>query len=187
MADHGPETTADLLDRYRAGDPKALDQLFERLLPSLRRWARGRIPPFARAEQDTADIVQDTVLRALRNLDRFELRHEGALQAYLRSAVTHRIRDEIRRVQRRAVGSSEDLPQLESPPIPDQLIESESLARYEKALNSLKSQERELIVARVELQQSYEEVAVQFGFRNADSARISIARALSQLAAAMSS
>jgi DNA-directed RNA polymerase specialized sigma24 family protein len=31
---------------------------------------------------DTDDLVQETVLRAVKRIDRFESRHEGALQAY---------------------------------------------------------------------------------------------------------
>jgi RNA polymerase sigma factor (sigma-70 family) len=183
----GPESTADLLLRTRAGDADALEQLFDRLLPGLRRWARGRLPAFARAGQDTADFVQDAVLQAIRHLDRFEPRHEGALLAYLRAALSNRIRDEIRRVQRRDVVGIEAVDRLTDPPVADQLIGAESLARYEQALNRLDAKERRLIVARVELGQSYQEVAIEFGFANADSARKSVARALGRLATAMSS
>ncbi len=81
------ESTLVLLARVRQGDRDALDQLFSRCLPPLRRWARGRLPAAARGALDTQDLVQDTVLNSLRRLDQFESRHEGALQAYLRQAV----------------------------------------------------------------------------------------------------
>src|SRR3954464_15921464 len=94
------ESTHDLLSLVREGDRDALERLFTRCVPPLRRWARGRLPAAARGLLETQDLVQDTVLNSLKRLDRFESRHEGALQAYLRQAVVNRIRDEIRRTKR---------------------------------------------------------------------------------------
>src|SRR5512134_1877578 len=91
-----PETTVELLELAKEGDPQALDRLLERCVPALRRWAHGRLPPAARSLNDTADVVQDTVISAMRHLEAFESRHQGALQAYLRRAVMNRIRDPIR-------------------------------------------------------------------------------------------
>src|SRR6202007_2105471 len=81
------ESTHELLALVRQGDRGALDRLFARCLPPLRRWARGRLPSTARGALDTQDLVQDTIVNSLRRLDQFDSRHEGALQAYLRQAV----------------------------------------------------------------------------------------------------
>src|SRR5438045_1536488 len=94
------ESTFELLERVRAGDAGAMDTLLGRYLPRLRRWARGRLPRWARDLTDTDDLVQDTLLRSFKQLQRFEQRSEGALQAYLRQAVINRIRDELRRRRR---------------------------------------------------------------------------------------
>src|SRR5258708_9836409 len=96
-------TTADLLQRARIGDAEALNELFGRYLPSLRRWARGRLPRWTRDLRDTEDVVQETLLQTLKHMDTFQPRHEGALQAYLRQALVNRVRDEVRRVHRRGV------------------------------------------------------------------------------------
>ena len=93
--------TLDLITRAQAGDALAVESLVERCLPPLRRWARGRLPQYARDLADTQDLVQESVLHALQRLKQFEYRHDGALQAYLRQAVNNRILDEIRRAQRR--------------------------------------------------------------------------------------
>src|SRR3954468_20823497 len=90
------DETVQLIQAARQGDHAALERLFERCIPALRRWARGRLPLSARGMLDTADLVQDTVIATLRALDGFEARHQGALQAYLRQAVMNRIRDAIR-------------------------------------------------------------------------------------------
>src|SRR5690349_11090586 len=86
-ADVPADTTYQLLERARAGDPKALEVLFSRHIPALRRWASGRLPRWARDMSDTQDLVQDTVLRVFTLVEAFEPRGDGALQAYLRKAV----------------------------------------------------------------------------------------------------
>ena len=101
-----PESTFQLLERVRGGDDVALDTLLGRYLPRLQRWARGRLPRWARDLTDTDDLVQETLLRSFRQMERFEPRTEGALHAYLRQAVVNRIRDELRH-RRRVPGHAE--------------------------------------------------------------------------------
>lgn len=179
---HTGETTLNLLDRARSGDPASIEALFERCLPALRRWARGRLPGYARELVDTQDLVQDTVLRTLTKLSAFRPQHQGALQAYLRQAVANRIRDEIRTAHRHPVGIELHDVHVDNAPSPlEQAIGREGIARYEAALQRLRPADREAIVARIELQQSYEEVAVALGKPNADAARIAVRRALARL------
>jgi RNA polymerase sigma-70 factor (ECF subfamily) len=181
------QSTATLLDLARNGQGDALDALFRRCLPRLRRWARGRLPGAARDLLDTEDLVQETVGSVLRNLDHFESRHEGSLQAYLRQAVLNRITGEARRVARRPpalelddVHEASGLSPLEA------LIGAESVERYERALNRLPPHYREAIVARLELQCSYQDVALALGKPNANSARSLVVRALYKLYEEMS-
>ncbi len=91
-----PDSTTTLLERARAGDHAAIDALFARCVPPLVRWARGRLPRWARDLADTQDVVQEAVLQTFKHLETFDARGEGALQAYLRQAVMNRIRDHIR-------------------------------------------------------------------------------------------
>lgn len=179
-------TTADLLARARQGDPEALNELFSRYLPALRRWARGRLPAWTRDLRDTEDLVQETLLQTLRQLDRFEPRHEGALQAYLRQAVVNRVRDEVRRATRQPAGAALDEDHVDPAVSPlDHAIGSEAASRYEDALQRLTADERALIVARVEMGNSYQQIAVAHGKPSADAARMAVARALVRLASEM--
>ena len=75
-----PESTAQLLERARAGDRSALDALFARYHPALQRWAAGRLPAWARDLTDTQDLVQDVLLQTFKRLGDFDPRGEGALQ-----------------------------------------------------------------------------------------------------------
>jgi RNA polymerase sigma-70 factor (ECF subfamily) len=99
--DGDPSTTADLLKRAREGDRDAMEQAFMRQLQTLRRWASGRLPHWARDVADTDDLIQDVFLQTFKRIDDFEARGPGALHAYLRQSVLNRMRDEIRRRVRR--------------------------------------------------------------------------------------
>jgi len=180
-------STIELLDRYKRGDNEAVSLLVERSLPPLKRWARGRLPDWARSLAETQDLVQDAVIRAIPHLKHFEARHPGALQAYLRQAIANHIRDEIRKVNSRPpIGG--DLPESKVDPGPSPLeraIGRERLDRYDAALAKLRPVEREAIVARLELQQSYEEVALALGKPSPDAARMLVARAVKNLIRAM--
>ncbi len=181
MTDALDETQA-LIRRANAGDKAAADRLFARYAPALHRWTRGRLPRWARDIADTHDIVQDALLQTFRHLDGFEYRGEGALHAYLRQTVMNRIREELRRRQRR--GEREDLdPMLEAEgPSPLEVaIGRETLDRYEEALARLTVDDREAIIARVELGLSHHEIAEALGKPSDDAARMAVARALVRL------
>ena len=180
------ESTFQLLAQARAGDRTAVDTLFARYLAPLRRWASGRLPRWARDVCDTQDLVQDTLLQTFKRIESFEPRNEGALQAYLRQALMNRIRDEIRKRQRRPGAPPLDSQQLDMEPSPlEQAIGQQATERYERALARLRPDEREAIVARVELGCSYEELAEALGKPSADAARKAATRALLKLAAEM--
>jgi RNA polymerase sigma-70 factor (ECF subfamily) len=179
-------STLDLLERFKAGDQSAVDLLVERSIPPLRRWARGRLPAWARAGAETQDLVQTALLRALPKLKEFEARHPGALQAYLRQAVANHINDEIRKAGTRPTTEVSDVHPDPSPSPLEHAIGREGFERYETALQKLRASDREAIIARLELQQSYEEVAIALQKPSANAARVAVARAVKALIALMS-
>jgi RNA polymerase sigma-70 factor (ECF subfamily) len=176
------DTTVELLERVKGGDERALEHLVERAIPPLKRWARGRLPQHARSLQETQDLVQNAVMRAIPRLKTFQALHPGALQAFLRQAVANEIIDEIRKVKRRPepVPIAVDLRAHDPGPL-EQAIGREGFERYEAALARLKPSDREAIIARMELQQSYEEVAVALDKPSANAARAAVKRALERL------
>jgi len=178
----GMTSTIDLLDRFKQGDEDAVNELVERSLPPLKRWARGRLPQWARSLAETQDLVQNAVVRALPHLKTFEAKHPGALQAYLRQAVNNHIRDEIRKVKARPVATPLSDEQPDEGPSPlERAIGRQGLERYEAALQQLRPLDREAIIARVELQQSYEEIAIALDKPTADAARMVVVRAMKNL------
>ena len=187
MTPPSADSTVELVERAKAGDHEALDRLFARFLPGLRRWASGRLPRWSRDMMDTDDLVQETVSRAVKIIDRFESRHEGALQAYLRQAVMNRIRDEVRRTKRMPMATSltDDHAARTASPL-DTAIGHEAVERYEAALARLRPEDREAVVVRIEMDGTYQDVAQALGKPSADAARMAVTRALLRLAEEMS-
>ena len=191
MSREGPDgaaadRTVDLLARGREGDRDAIDQLFSRHIPLLRRWASGKLPRWARDIADTPDLVQETAFQTFTHLDTFEPRGDGALQAYLRQALINRIRNELRRAATRPapVGLDSAAPATDTSPY-EAALARETSERYEAGLAQLSPEDRDAIVTRVEFGLSYAEVAEALGKPSADAARMTVVRALVKLARTM--
>lgn len=177
------ESTATLLSLLRQGDDSARERLLARYLPLLRRWAHGRLPARARDLNDTNDLVQITLLSALKNLDQFESRHEGALLAYLRTALMNAIRGELRRVGR--AGVVESLPENSEALGMNSLVprlDQDQWLDYENALGKISESKREAVLLRLEFGMSYAEIASALDRPSEAAASMMVSRALIELA-----
>jgi RNA polymerase sigma factor (sigma-70 family) len=175
-----------LLERARAGDRVALESLIARYLPRMQRWASGRLPPWARDIADTQDLVQEALFQTFKRIERFEPRGEGALHAYLRQAILNRIREELRRAKRRPERGEFDSAAKDDGRSPlEAAIGREAVQRYERALARLRAKDRELVVARIELGYTNQEIADLLDKPSANAARMATERAIVQLAKEM--
>lgn len=180
------DDTTTLLTRARSGDRLAMDALFARHVPALRRWASGRLPRWARDIGDTVDLVQDTMLETFKRIDTFEPRGDGALQAYLRAALVNRVHQELRRRAIRPASLIIDSGFADPGTSPlDAAIGAETGRRYEQGLITLADDVRAAVVARVELGLSFAEIAELTDKPSADAARMTVVRGLVKLAQAM--
>jgi RNA polymerase sigma-70 factor (ECF subfamily) len=180
------DSTSQLISRARTGDREAIERLFARHLKPLQRWASGRLPKWARDLADTDDLVQDTLLQTFKKIGDFEPRRVGALQAYLRQAVLNRLRDELRRRARQPpVADVDDLEDVTARSSLEQAIGRQAIEEYEEALGRLRPDEREVIIARVEIGYTYGELAEALGKPSAEAARKAARRALLRLAEEM--
>ena len=179
------DSTLHVLERAQRGDEVAARILIERALPSVRRWARGRLPRYARSDADTEDIVQDAFLRTLRRIKRFQHRTVGGLQAYLRQAVVNRVRDLIRGSKKRGMTDVVDPEPRDWKPSPlEAAIVREQLDRFLEGLRRLRPADRQVIVWRIELGYTTEEIATKLGKSKA-AAGMTVTRALTRLAKEM--
>ena len=185
LDDQLADSTLYVLERAKGGDDRAAQVLIERALPSVRRWAHGRLPRYARSDADTEDVVQDAFLRTLRGIKRFQHRTVGGLQAYLRQAVVNRVRDLIRGSRRRPTEMHIDEEPRDWKPSPlESAILHEQLDRFLEALRKLRPADRQVIIWRIELGYTAEEIAAKLGKSKA-AAGMTVTRAMTRLAKEM--
>ncbi len=178
--------TLSLLARVQAGDEVAMDIICLRYRPRLTRWAMGRLPLRARGMLDTEDLVQDSLLRTLRNVAGIKAANEGSLQVYLRTVILNRIRDAARRPDLISPLDSWTPESTDDGPSPlAELIGQDALESYENALGTLSEADQAAIVSRIELGTSYAELALVLDKPSPDAARMAVGRALAKLAKEM--
>jgi RNA polymerase sigma factor (sigma-70 family) len=180
------ESSFTLVERACQGDERALNDLCTRYLPRLERWAHGRLPAYARGPLDTHDLVQEALAGVAHRIRAFEPHHKGAFQAYVRQALLNRVRDQIRRADRRPTAYLDGDRASTDPSPLEAAIGREALERYEVALERLAPADRDAIILRVELGCPIAEVAEALDKPSLDAARMAVTRALVRLAAEMS-
>lgn len=199
-AEPDPDCTVslDLVRQAQAGHHEALNRLFERYYERVRRIVRLRLGRELRASVDSADILQETFIAAVRAFERFEMRDEASLIQWLSKLAERQIiaaadyhgarkRDKRREVPLPSVGSSGSessfRPEIAADatlPI-DGLAAREQVAIVEGCLAELPADYRELILLRNYAGASWELVAEETGRPSAAAARMMHARAMIEL------
>jgi len=161
-----------------------IEKLLARILPGIASWAHDRLPRRARRRADTADLVQDAALGAIQNLSPEDLGRPGAIAGYIRQSIRNRIIDEIRRSGKVEVacGGTTELARDSGPSPLDGVLETEDRRRFRAALARLDEDEQILVVGRVDLELSYQELADATGRPTADAARAATRRAVLKIA-----
>lgn len=177
------DSTVEILDRAKRGNWAAAQALVVRVTPSVRRWARGRVPPYVRQHANTEDVVQDAVLNLLKGIKRVRYRSVGELQAYLRTSVVNRIRDLIRGTRRRGTPLELGEALRDGAPSPlETAIMRQELSAFLSALQRLRPADRQVIIWRIEIGYSVDEIAQRLG-KSKGAAAMTVSRAMARLAA----
>jgi RNA polymerase sigma factor (sigma-70 family) len=176
-----------VVERPQHGDRLALNALFRRELPALRRWAQARVPRMLWRRVDVDDFVQLTFIRALRRHNQFQVRHSGSFQSYLRKILLNLVRDELRAVARLPDVSAElgDIAARFAPDALDLLLGREAQRRYRAAVRTLRPRARAAVVARLEEGLSYEAIAARLGLVTPAAARAMVGRGVERVTAEM--
>jgi RNA polymerase sigma-70 factor (ECF subfamily) len=156
------------LRHARGGRGRALDDLLSRQVSRVRRWASGWLALGAFDLDATTDVVQESV------------------QLFLRRSVLERMREDKARTRGQpalatdvgVADPGEGLP-LRA------LLGADGTTRYYAALDRMPAEDREAVVARLELGYNYDQIALVLGRSSADAARAVVARGLGQLATEM--
>lgn len=132
--------------RLQSGDVRALEQLYETYVPRLYRFVWRSMGGDI---LDVEDVLQETMVAALRTLDRY--RGECGLYTWLCAIARHKVQDHIRRQQRSrrriAPDTLDDLSEMpgSSPPVDGQVGQRQAL---EQALHGLPVDYRTVLVGK---------------------------------------
>jgi RNA polymerase sigma-70 factor (ECF subfamily) len=98
MNRHGFEAPSlgHLIERARAGDERALSEVFEQCHGYVTVMARANLESWLRAKVDPSDLVQQTMLEAYRAFGEFRGQTSGEWLAWLRTILRHNAAEYIR-------------------------------------------------------------------------------------------
>jgi RNA polymerase sigma-70 factor (ECF subfamily) len=192
-------TTDGLLERARAGDRDARNELFARYRDRLRRMVQLRLDSRLQARIDASDVIQDAYLEVVQRFDDYLTNPRMPLFLWLRLVVGERLSKVHRHhlgAQARDAGREVSLyrdavPQASSAALAAQLLgkhtsptqavlRAERLLRLQEALNSLDPIDREILALRQLEELSRAETAQVLGIEESAAAKRYI-RALKRL------
>jgi RNA polymerase sigma-70 factor, ECF subfamily len=175
MSDGKSVRFSSLIDGARHGDAECRDRLFALCRSYLGFVARSQVETWLRRKVDASDLVQETMLEACRDFDRFEGHSEKEWLAWLRRILDHNAADFVRRYRgtakraaRREV-SFRDPADSHSPGVPEpaaeqptpsqEFLQLDTELRVTAALSELPPDYQEVIVLRNLQRLSFNEVA----------------------------
>jgi RNA polymerase sigma factor (sigma-70 family) len=175
--DEIPSQTYALVERARAGDADAWEELYRRAYPGLLGYARRRLP-----SQQAEDAVSETMTRAVAGIGRFAwqgVAFDGWLYGIHRHVVTDAQRTHARSPRS---GNGSEPPEVASnDPCPlETLVHTEELDAVRAAFGRLDPADRELLELRVVGGLSADEVSAVLGKRSG-AVRMAQSRALTRL------
>jgi DNA-directed RNA polymerase specialized sigma24 family protein len=173
------DSTVALVTRFQAGDRRVLGTLYTRYLAPFQRWVQCRTPAWARDSIKTETLVEKTMYQSLDDRE-LESSSPCCFQSHLRRKILDGLEDELRLItpHRKAAAHTRSSA-LESS------IGRRSCDRYESALRKLPDEDREVIIARIELDFPYSKIAEVLGKSSTEEAREAVIRALLRLAKEM--
>ncbi len=187
---------ATILGAARAGDEKALEELFERFYPSVERMVHAGLSrdlrlnrPWLNTRFSTGDVVQEVFRSLLRDLSGFEGSTREAFIGYLALVVRNRLLDAIRfheaarRDGRRSRDAEEGVNAASSEAGPATgAASSDSIRAMIEILDTFPERDRLLLRGRLEQGVRFADLAEQLGFSSKSAAKRAFYAAQAQLA-----
>lgn len=195
-----PSLDSGIFRQARSGTPEAINELLESCRTYLTYVASERLDPELRARLGPSDLVQETIIAARKDFERFDGATGAELMAWLRGILINKFREARRHhgakqrsphreVRHRSARSSRSglrhIPDPASLPS-QQMAASEEAQRISRALSRLTPDQQMVIRLRNWEDLPFEEIGNRLG-RNANAARSLWVRALEKLSAALES
>jgi len=178
---HGAEeaNVSELIERARGGDAECRERLFALCRSYLGFVARSQVETWLRRKVDASDLVQQTMLEAHRDFERFQGASEKQWLAWLRKILSHNAADFVRhyrgtakRQARREVGfrdpADSAAPGAPEPAAPgvtpsQEFLQLDNQLRVTAAMAQLSEDYQEVIVLRNLQRLPFGEVAGRMG------------------------
>lgn len=179
------EESTVLLRAARQGSREALSELYARCGTRLLAFIRMRMGRSLRAQLESRDILQNTLLKSFQRIEQFEGDGGATLMGWLMRIAENEIRDQVdyHHRQRRDVDAAVpidaggiDLAAPDASAI-SAVVAHEEAERLGAALEALGPDHREVIVLRKLEELSFRDVAARMG-RSEDACRMLLARAM---------
>ena len=152
-----------LVERARQGDADAFGELFRLFRDHLLGTIRTRTGEALATALDPEDVLQDTYVRALGSISRFEWRGEGSTVRWLQGIACHLILNAARQRARNKHLQVDRDPESDDPSPSRDARREERFERLERAFQDLKPEYRQVLrLARIEGLQ-IREIAVRMG------------------------
>jgi RNA polymerase sigma-70 factor (ECF subfamily) len=164
-----------------AGDRNALREVLETIRPIVVRYVRARIGTAERSGLSADDVAQEVCLAAMQALPRYQDQGRPFL-AFVYGIAAHKVADAHRAAGRNKADPTDVVPERFSVDAgPEQLaMNADAAARMEALLKVLPEKQREILILRVVVGMSAEEVAEAVG-STAGAVRVAQHRALARL------
>jgi RNA polymerase sigma-70 factor (ECF subfamily) len=199
LMEHNSSETVDLVERARAGDQRALTEIFARHRERLRRMVEMRLDWRLQARLDASDVIQDAYLEVATRLEEYLRDPRLPLFLWLRLVVgerlitlhRHHLGTQMRDAGREVSLYREALPAASSAALAAQLlgkhtsptqaaIRAERMLRLQEALNTMDPIDREVLTLRHFEQLTRAETAQVLGIEESAAAKRYV-RALKRL------
>jgi RNA polymerase sigma-70 factor, ECF subfamily len=191
------DETRELLVRWHGGDARAMAELVEQERAFVESQVRNRLGSLLRRSVDTQDIVQETMLHALKNAPRFVLSDRKQFRGLLTRMVENRLRSSSAHQQRQKRDQRRESPfgptdaeplDLDRPSAVtdpgDAACRDDVRSWVRLALELLDADDRDVLVMRDYQELSFDQIAAETG-EAADTLRMRHQRALPKLARAL--
>jgi RNA polymerase sigma-70 factor, ECF subfamily len=194
MPAEGGDGTAELLQRWHAGDRQALHELVQRDMPWIRARVRQRLGDALRQHGDTEDFLHEAVIDILNYTPRFLAADRDLFRRLVTRIVENSLRgqSEFYSRLRRDRGRVEPLPhdsvldldvQRRTGTTPSQhAVRNEEEAWLRLAMDLIEPEDRDVIVMREWSGEAFAEIGARLGIPE-NTARMRFSRALGRLAA----
>lgn len=169
------KNTLSLIKEAKQGDNNALSEVCVRYLDRIHKIVRFRMGEKLRRKAESMDIVQNVMLKVVKDIDQFDAGSESKFINWLAKIVENTIRDnveyfaaqkrrlslEVSAVQREENGtvSNKEFPDKDSPTVTQEVDNMEKMSKLEEALDQLNVKQREVIILRNYTGMTFKEIS----------------------------